>query len=322
AGYGGSLLLAPFVTALIRRKSLRLVAVVGALVLPLAALFLSFSKHIHQAFVCWCGVMAVGSGFVLTTSSAIVGRYFRKRREIAEMLALGGSGVGMGVVTVSFRHLLSVLGWLRGWQAMALALIPATIACCFYRSAALYHPRRHAILHVRNLHKSKQAQQQFENKAPYLDFSPLSMRSLQVIMASAGLTALGSYTPFLLLPAILEREGMNSRSTTLLQVFLGVAFAFGGLLVGLVEVKGNLRCVIVPQYFCQLASLGCGVVTLMYIPAKGFYGATVYTWTYGLFCGAHAYSLKIHTCEMVTLKVFERAWGYVMFAQALPTFLG
>lgn len=91
------------------------------------------------------------------------------------------------------------LGWMRGWQALAAILLPAALASCLFRSASLYHPRRHAILHIRNMHKSKLAQQQFEDKPPYMDLSPLSMRSLQLIMASAGLSSLGTYTPFILL---------------------------------------------------------------------------------------------------------------------------
>ena len=115
---------------------------------------------------------------------------------------------------------------------------------------------------------------------------------------------------------------MSGRSTTLLLVFLGVAFAFGSLVVGLVVVRSSLGCMVARQYLCQLSALGCGVATLLYTPARGFYAAGLYSWMYGLFCGAYQYSLKVHSCEQVTLKIAERAWGYILLAQALPTFIG
>ena len=47
----GSWLWAPLVVALCRRKSTRLTAVLGGLVLALAALFASFAQQIHQVFL-------------------------------------------------------------------------------------------------------------------------------------------------------------------------------------------------------------------------------------------------------------------------------
>ena len=44
-------LLAPFLVALCRRKSARLTAVVGGLVMSLSLLFASFAKHFDQIFL-------------------------------------------------------------------------------------------------------------------------------------------------------------------------------------------------------------------------------------------------------------------------------
>ncbi len=44
-------LLSPLLVALCRRKSTRLTAVVGGLVLPLALLFASFARQFHQVFL-------------------------------------------------------------------------------------------------------------------------------------------------------------------------------------------------------------------------------------------------------------------------------
>jgi hypothetical protein len=43
--------MAPLLVALCRRKSTRLTAVVGGLVMALAVLFASFARHFHQVFL-------------------------------------------------------------------------------------------------------------------------------------------------------------------------------------------------------------------------------------------------------------------------------
>ena len=47
----GSWMTAPLVVALCRRKSTRLAAVLGGLVLALATLFTSFAEQLHQVFL-------------------------------------------------------------------------------------------------------------------------------------------------------------------------------------------------------------------------------------------------------------------------------
>ncbi len=90
------------------------------------------------------------------------------------------------------------IAWLRGMQAVTGLLLPTVVAGCLYRSANLYHPRRRAILHLKSLKKTKKQQREFEDKPPYLDFGPLRMRSLQVLMAATFIFSLGGYTPFIL----------------------------------------------------------------------------------------------------------------------------
>ena len=88
-------------------------------------------------------------------------------------------------------------------------------------------------------------------------------------------------------------------------VFLGVAFAFGSLLFGMVVIRSSLRCMIARQYHCQLTSLGCGLIIMLYSMASGFNAFALYVWGYGLLCGGYFYSLKVYTYELVSVKLSE-----------------
>ena len=88
---------------------------------------------------------------------------------------------------------------MRAMQALTGLVLPTVVAGALYRSVNLYHPRRRAILHIKNLRKTKKQQREFENKPPYFDWSPLRMRVLQVVMFSTSVTTFGTFVPFVLL---------------------------------------------------------------------------------------------------------------------------
>ena len=78
-----------------QRKSTRLVAVAGGLVTSLGCLFTSFASQWHQVFISYGLVMGVGVGMVLDTSTLMLGQYFKRRRELLEILIVSGRGVGV-----------------------------------------------------------------------------------------------------------------------------------------------------------------------------------------------------------------------------------
>ena len=117
-------------------------------------------------------------------------------------------------------------------------------------------------------------------------------------------------------------EKITDTSILLLMVFLGVAFAFGCLLLGLVVICSSLRCMVARRYLCQITAMGCGIVTMIFTLASGFNAFALFMWVYGLLVGGYTYSLKVYSYELVSLKLAERSWGYVVLAEVLPVLLG
>lgn len=94
----------PIIIALGRRKSTRLLAILGGLVCSLGVLFTSFATQFHQLYFSYG--LIVGSGVSLTkgTASIIVGQYFKKKRELVEIFVVSGAGIGLAATPLIITH--------------------------------------------------------------------------------------------------------------------------------------------------------------------------------------------------------------------------
>jgi hypothetical protein len=90
-------LMSPLLVALCRRKSTRLTAVVGGLVMALSLLFASFAKHFDQILLSYGVLFGIGCAMVRDTSSLMLGQYFKRRRELVETLSSMGTGFGIAI---------------------------------------------------------------------------------------------------------------------------------------------------------------------------------------------------------------------------------
>ncbi|XP_067011576.2 monocarboxylate transporter 4-like [Anabrus simplex] len=319
-----SLATAPIVVAVCRRKSTRLTAVFGGLVMALACLFTSFAQQLHQVMLSYGVVMGVGTGMVRETSSLMLGHYFKRRREFVEMVVQAGGGVGIALFSVLYKEAVGKWGWRLGLQAITVALCLAFFLGTLYRSASMYHPQRRAILHLKNQRKKMKEKKTHTRveKPPLFDLSPLRTRTVQMLLLSSGTAALGLYTPVFYLALQGYKEGLEDSALVLMQTFLGFATALGCVGFGLVVVRPSEQCLISRQYLCQAAMVGIGVSLLALSAVQGYHGYVLFVWLYGVCLGGFLYSLKMFTMERVRTRHFTRAWSFVQGAEALPVLLG
>ncbi|XP_046363830.1 monocarboxylate transporter 13-like [Haliotis cracherodii] len=319
-GIGISLFISPVVTIICRRKSPRLYAVIGGLICALGCLFLAFSTQPEQLFISHCVVMSLGSGITIATANIMVGRYFRKRREVAEMILVGGTGVGTALMSVLFRELMSIVEWMHGLQCVAGLLILTIIAGAMYRSASLYHPRRKVILHLKSQKKNRRDRE--AEKPPYLDFSALKMRSLQALMVISSIVGVGIHVPFIVLLHTASEHGVPDKQLLLLNVYLGIGYAVGCCALGYILIRNSIECSISRRHLCQTAAIFCGVFSLLLIMAEDHNAHALFAWAYGICCGAYYYSFKMYAYELVKAKLMERAWSFLSAVQCFPFLFG
>ena len=99
-----STIVAPVLVTVGRKKSNRLMAVIGGMLLPLGVLFTSFANETSQMIFSYGFVVAIGAGMVREAASVILGTYFKQRRYFVEMIVMSGEGIGIALFSVVIRE--------------------------------------------------------------------------------------------------------------------------------------------------------------------------------------------------------------------------
>jgi hypothetical protein len=63
-------------------------------------------------------VLGVGVGLARDTSTLMVGQYFKRRRELMEILLVSGSGFGISVMSLVLKGAMKEIGWRHGLQVV------------------------------------------------------------------------------------------------------------------------------------------------------------------------------------------------------------
>ncbi|XP_035710933.1 uncharacterized protein LOC110854068 isoform X3 [Folsomia candida] len=319
---GVSLFLSPVWVSFCKMKSTRLSGVFGGLLVSLGCLFTSFSSQFHQLFISYGAFVGVGVGLSRDASTLMVGQYFKRKREMVEIVLVAGSGVGIIFIGPGVHTAITSLGWILGLQVVTgVALVTFFLGTC-YRSASLYHPQRRAILHLKNQKKKVKDITKREEKQPFLDFSCLRSKTLQILLLSSAFISFGINSPLLLLGMDSLEAKVDEISFVLLHVHVGAAWVVGCCLFGLIAIQKNQECRVSKQYLCQVASVICGISIIAFTAVKGYSGYVVFSWAYGFFLGGYNYALKVYTYERVRARHFPRAWSFVQSSQAIPIFIG
>ena len=161
------------------------------------------------------------------------GQYFKKNRLHLEVILSSWTGVGLGLMSVLQFWCLTSGGWTLGLQLMAGSLGGlCVLASLLLRPASVYHPQRHAILHMRQYMRQVLGKTRARSRSSTDLRSKLRHRSVRAVLAAASLSSVGLLCPLVTGASLGRETGMTETQLVMLQVSLGLGQTVGSYLAG------------------------------------------------------------------------------------------
>lgn len=176
-----------------------------------------------------------------------------------------------------------VSGFRYGLGLVTLNVLLTFFLGLFYRSAALYHPQRRAILHLKNQRRKVKDKNRQNNRTPFFDTKTLRSQTVRIILLSSGFAAFGIYIPIIRLAQTVKDDQLINAELPM-QMNLGVAWMVGAIIFGVLVIKKSNECRIGRQYLCQVSLFMCAICLLIFTKIQANYeGYFIIVWTYGAF---------------------------------------
>ncbi|GAB1285168.1 Monocarboxylate transporter 14 [Apodemus speciosus] len=101
----------PFIGLFINTCGCRQTAIIGGLVNSLGWVLSAYAANVQSLFITFGVAAGLGSGMAYLPAVVMVGRYFQKRRALAQGLSTTGTGFGTFLMTVLLKYLCAEYGW-------------------------------------------------------------------------------------------------------------------------------------------------------------------------------------------------------------------
>ncbi|XP_069871505.1 monocarboxylate transporter 14 [Dipodomys merriami] len=108
---GITLIVGPFIGLFINTCGCRQTTIVGGLLNSLGWVLSAYAANVQYLFITFGVTAGLGSGMAYLPAVVTVGRYFQKRRALAQGLSTTGTGFGTFLMTALLKYLCSEYGW-------------------------------------------------------------------------------------------------------------------------------------------------------------------------------------------------------------------
>lgn len=172
-----------------------------------------------------------------------------------------------------------------GLQLVTLNVFLTFFLALFYRSAALYHPQRRAILHLKTQRRKVKDKNRRNNRTPFFDMKTLRSQTVRIILLSSSFAAFGIYIPIIRLAQTVKDDQLLNAELPM-QINLGIAWIVGAIIFGVLVIRNTStsECRIARQYLCQVSLFMCAICLLIFTKIQANYeGYFIIVWTYGAF---------------------------------------
>ncbi|XP_064304566.1 monocarboxylate transporter 2 [Phalacrocorax carbo] len=314
----------PISSILVNKYGSRPVMIAGGILCSFGMIASSFCNSVLELYLCIGVVGGLGLAFNLQPALTMIGKYFYKKRPIANGLAMAGSPVFLSTLAPLNQFLFNAFGWKGSFLILGGLLLNCCVAGSLMRPVG---PK--TVLPVKKdvekgtgdstLHKNnKKSFWQTMNK--YLDLSLFKHRGFLIYLSGNVIMFIGFFAPIVFLAPYAKHKGIDEYSAAFLLSILAFVDMFARPSMGLVANSKFIRPKI--QYFFSFAVLYNGVCHILCPLATNYTGLVIYAVFFGFAFGMVSSVLFETLMDLVGAARFSSAVGLVTIVECCPVLIG
>ncbi|XP_060695621.1 monocarboxylate transporter 2-like [Hemiscyllium ocellatum] len=323
----------PVSSILVNKYGSRPVMMFGGLLCSIGMIAASFCNSILGLFMCVGCIGGLGLAFNLQPALTMIGKYFYKKRPIANGLAMAGSPVFLSTLAPLNQYLINVFGWRGSFFILGAILLNCCVAGSLMRPlqpikpAAVKDAQFSALKKEESkdledglLQKKKKKSTIFAVINNYLDLTLFKHRGFLIYLSGNVIMFFGFFAPIVFLAPYAKHIGIDEYSAAFLLSILAFVDMFARPSMGLLANSRWVRPKI--QYFFSFAVFYNGFCHVMCSLANDFTGLVIYTIFFGFAFGMVSAVLFETLMDLVGAKRFSSAVGLVTIVECCPVLLG
>ncbi|XP_075711139.1 monocarboxylate transporter 2-like [Rhinoderma darwinii] len=311
----------PISSILVNKYGSRPVVMAGGLLCSIGMISASFCNSVLELYLCIGVIGGFGLAFNLQPSLTIIGKYFFKKRPIANGLAMAGSPVFLSTLAPLNQFLFNKFGWRGSFFILGGLLLNCCVAGSLMRPTGpkpIKKDEEKADQKPQEKKQEKLTVCQSINK--YLDLSLFKHRGFLIYLSGNVIMFLGFFAPIVFLAPYAKHMGIDQYSSAFLLSILAFVDMIARPTMGMVANSKYVRPRI--QYFFSFAILFNGICHVLCPFANDYTGLVIYSVFFGLAFGMVSSVLFETLMDLVGPARFSSAVGLVTIVECCPVLIG
>lgn len=314
----------PVSSVLVNNYGSRPVVIVGGLLCCTGMILASFSNSVIQLYLTVGFIGGLGLAFNLQPALTIIGKYFYRKRPMANGLAMAGSPVFLSSLAPFNQYLFNNYGWKGSFLILGGIFLHSCVAGCLMRPVQKSTRKSKSRRKVGSLHDGtvKKAKKKSVAKKinKFLDFSLFKHRGFLIYLSGNVIMFLGFFAPVIFLAPYAKDKGVDEYNSALLLSVMAFVDMFARPCGGLIANSRLIRPRI--QYFFSFAIVFTGICHLLCPLAESYPALVLYSIFFGYGFGSVSSVLFETLMDLVGPARFSSAVGLATIVECCPVLLG
>lgn len=308
----------PISSILVNTYGCRPIVMMGGCLCAIGMISASFCNSVVQLYLCIGVIGGLGLAFNLQPALTMIGKYFYKKRPIANGLAMAGSPVFLSTLAPLNQFLFNRFGWRGSFLILGGLLLNCCVAGSLMRPLGPPPGKAKKEPAAPITTTEKHTAWQTINK--YLDLSLFKHRGFLIYLSGNCIMFLGFFAPIVFLAAYAKDMGVDEYNAAFLLSILAFVDMFARPSMGLLANSRWIRPKI--QYFFSFAVLYNGVCHILCPLAEDYTGLVIYAIFFGFAFGMVSSVLFETLMDLVGAPRFSSAVGLTTIMECCPVLIG